>query len=370
MKRFVAPITLLVAGISIVGAIIWLERLKIRPSGAVNASDSIVIGMDLDNKARKFQRAKKIVAPFGFINTTDIKIEDLIGKKVIMVDFWTYSCINCQRTLPYMNAWYDKYKDQGLEIIGVHAPEFDFEKKIENVQWAVNHYDVRYPVVLDNDYGTWQAYGNRYWPRKYLIDIDGYIVYDHIGEGGYDETEKKIQELLSERMTRLGEQGNVSTGTVVPTSTEQAADARPRSPEIYFGSSRNTYLGNGTDGVAGIQQFTEPRGVKTNILYMVGTWDIQPEFAKNTVSGSKIVFRYQGAKVYMVARADSTTRVRILRDGAVISDAAGSDVRDGVITISEDRLYHVVDDPNGWGEHTLEIIVDDPGAELFTFTFG
>ncbi len=141
---------------------------------------------------KNYPRYRDIIKPSGYVNTPPLTLTSLVGKKVIMVDFMTYSCINCIRTFPYLNAWYDTYKDQGLEIVGIHTPEFAFEKKIENVREELKKYGIKFPVVLDNDYGTWNAYGNNYWPRKYLIDIDGYVVYDHIGEGGYKETEEKI----------------------------------------------------------------------------------------------------------------------------------------------------------------------------------
>lgn len=141
----------------------------------------------------------EIVNPAGFVNTEGITLKELVGKKVILVDFMTYSCISCIRSFPYTNEWYEKYKDEGLEIVGIHTPEFAFEKNIENVRSAMEHYDIKYPIVLDNEYATWRAYDNKYWPRKYLIDIHGMIVYDHIGEGAYAETEEKIQELLRER---------------------------------------------------------------------------------------------------------------------------------------------------------------------------
>ncbi len=153
-------------------------------------------------------RAPEIVNPSGFINTDGkpITFGEFKGKKVVLVSFWTYSCINCQRTLPYLNSWYEKYKDQGLEIVSIHTPEFAYEQVLKNVEKEVlNTYDIKYPVVLDNDYSTWKAFGNRYWPRKYLVDIDGYIVYDHIGEGAYDETEEEIQEALKKRAERLGQ---------------------------------------------------------------------------------------------------------------------------------------------------------------------
>src|SRR3989344_7615215 len=144
------------------------------------------VGKNVESDGEKY---KEIVNPSGFVNTDGITVGSQVGKKVVLVDFMTYSCINCQRTFPYLNAWYKKYKDQGLEIIGIHTPEFAFEKDIENVREAMKRFGIMHPVVLDNDYATWRAYGNRFWPRKYLIDIHGDIVYDHIGEGAYEETE-------------------------------------------------------------------------------------------------------------------------------------------------------------------------------------
>lgn len=156
------------------------------------------------------KRYIEIKDPSGFVNTDDkpIRISDYVGKKVILLNVMTFSCINCQRTFPYVNSWYDTYKDEGLIVIGIHTPEFAYEKNKANVEEAMMKFGITYPVVLDNDYKTWRAYGNRYWPRKYLIDIHGNIVYDHIGEGAYKETEAKIQELLKERTEVLNaEQG-------------------------------------------------------------------------------------------------------------------------------------------------------------------
>jgi thiol-disulfide isomerase/thioredoxin len=157
--------------------------------------------IDKEKKSKIYKAAKEITSPDGFINTESqsITIGEFVGKKVVLIDFWTYSCINCQRTLPYLNKWYEKYKNEGLEIIGIHTPEFEFEKKYDNVKKATEKFGIKFPVVLDNDFSTWRAYQNNYWPRKYLIDIDGYIIYDHIGEGAYEETEQKIKAALSER---------------------------------------------------------------------------------------------------------------------------------------------------------------------------
>ena len=363
-------IILIIIAVGIIGAVIWLEGLK--PKQIFPGSGDVVEVADsaqTASKGQRYQKAREIVSPAGFINTNGIAIQELIGKKVILVDFWTYGCINCQRTLPYLTSWYDKYRESGLEIIGVHTPEFAFEKEIENVQWAVDKYGIKYPVVLDNDYGTWRNYQNRYWPRKYLIDIDGYIVYDHIGEGGYEETERKIQELLRERITKLNEVGSVASGIVAPENIEQAT-ADPRSPEIYFGSQRNEHLGNGTSGLAGVQQLAIPAKTQLDTLYLGGNWNIQAEYAKNLSADAKIVFRYQGQKVFMVASADSPVVITVLRDGEPIGAAAGSDVVDGVVTVQEDRLYQIVKDPEGYGEHTIELIITSPEVEVYTFTFG
>ncbi len=193
----------------------------------------------------QFSQYKEIVNPAGYVNTDKITIGELIGKKVVLLDFVTYSCINCIRTFPYLNAWHEKYKDQGLQIIAIHTPEFAFEKKKENVAKAISGYGIKFPIVLDNEYATWRAYGNNYWPRKYLIDIHGNIIYDHIGEGAYDETEKKIQEALAERSRVVGENMDIKSDMANP---ETEAVGIVRSPEVYFGSARNELLGNGIPG--------------------------------------------------------------------------------------------------------------------------
>jgi thiol-disulfide isomerase/thioredoxin len=150
-------------------------------------------------KEAEFERAKEIVAPTGFINTDGISIEEAAGEKVVLLEFWTYSCYNCQNTHPYVNAWHEEYEDDGLLVIGVHKPEFEFEKDPASVREAVRQANIEYPVVLDNNDATWDAYDQRYWPARYLIDADGFIRYKHFGEGAYEETEKKVQELLAEK---------------------------------------------------------------------------------------------------------------------------------------------------------------------------
>lgn len=368
-------ITLFFSLLLVGGAIWYFEQMK--PQKIFPGKEAEIAAGNTSarvaEKNAKYPLAKEIISPAGFINTERLQIRDLIGKKVVLVDFWTYSCINCQRTTPYLNAWYEKYRDKGLEIIGVHTPEFEFEKIYANVAQAVKKFSIQYPVVLDNDYGTWNAYENRYWPRKYLIDIDGFIVFDHVGEGAYDRTERKIQELLEERMAVLGEVNGIAKDIVKPEGASDIDATQPRSPEIYFGAGRNTYLGNGVSGAKGTQKLSEPAGIKTNILYLAGDWDFRDEFTENKSFGAKIIFRYQGKDVYMVASAENPVAIRILRDGKHLGAEVGGDIltREGIsrATIQEDRLYKLIQDTE-YGEHTIEIVIENPGLKVFTFTFG
>lgn len=310
---------------------------------------------------------KEIVDPSGFVNTDGITIGELIGKKVILVDFLTYSCINCQRTFPYMNAWYKKYKDQGLEIIGIHTPEFAFEKSLENVQKAMKDFGITYPIVLDNDYATWGAYENQYWPRKYIIDIHGNIVYDHIGEGAYEETEMKIQELLAERAQVLGEK--VAVGNDLAATDIKKVSISSKSPEVYFGSGRNEYFANGERGVAGKQTLVIPDSFIPNALYLGGVWNMQKEYAETSVAQDRIVFRYSAGDVYLVAESDTPVEIEVFQDGKPIGNLGGDDVVNGVVTVQESRLYKMIQNDTP-GEHVLEFRVKGAGVRVFAFTFG
>ncbi len=372
-------ITLIIVLIAIASAILYLESLKpmrITPQEAqIKPNVSVSSPNIIQEKLAKYPRAKEIVNPSGYINTNNITVSELVGKKVILIDFWTYSCINCIRTIPYLNSWYEKYKDQGLEIIGVHTPEFLFEQKYENVLAAVKKYGIEYPIVLDNNYSTWTAYGNLYWPHDYLIDIDGFIVYDHIGEGGYDETEAKIQELLKERMTVLKINESITTEISKPANAVNVDFTKVGSPEVYFGAARNDYLGNGIQHAVGIQNLSEPlpMAIKLNTLYLVGSWNFQDEFAENENPQAKIIFRYSAKSVYIVASSMNGATLQIFRDGKPLGSEAGGDVvmRNGlsIVNVSESRLYRLVEDQR-YGEHTLEITVETPGLQAFTFTFG
>ena len=374
MDKKLRIIFLIAAIIVILGVIYFLELQKTDIPKRTDSSNQESGGLTIipkEEKEKKYPKAIELEGIKGYINSDNIRIADLIGKKIILVDFWTYSCINCQRTTPYLNSWYERYKNDGLEIIGVHTPEFDFEKIYNNVKKAETNAKIKYPVVLDSDYATWYAYENRYWPHKYLIDIDGYIVYDHIGEGAYNETEKKIQELLEERMKFLGEKGEILKGVATPEGVIEINAKMPRSPEVYFGSSRNESLGNGKKKESGTKNFIEPKKILPETLYLVGKWNITDEYAENIDAGAKIIFRYKGKNVYFVAMAVTPTNIDVRIDGTSIGYWAGRDTGAvGGLSIQESRLYELVNDPNGYGEHTLEIIIDSPGLKAFTFTFG
>ena len=352
------PYILIAVVALLVGAIYFINSNSVKRGGS---SDSVAITprtsseqdeMTKKDRTKRYELAKEITTPDGFINTDDkpITIAELVGKKVVLIDFWTYSCINCQRTTPYLNSWYEKYKDKGLVIIGIHTPEFEFEKNYNNVKTAVEKSGIKFPVVLDNDYSTWTAYKNRYWPRKYLIDIDGYIVYDHIGEGAYEETEKKIQDALTERMAVLGESGKIDQSLTKETPNQNDT----KSPETYFGSAR------------------EPR--EKDFLLPVDGWNIMPEFAQNILPNASIVYRYTARDVFFVAEADGETIVEILHNGKPLGTEAGLDIvktSDGktIVKIKEARLYKIIHG-NQTETDTLELKIQKPGLKAFTFTFG
>ena len=338
-----------VIGITLVGLLGIGLAFLFAPSGA--GQDTLQ-----ENTAQKGTPYVEIASPSGFVNTDGVTIGELVGKKVILVDFMTYSCINCQRTFPYLVAWYGKYKDRGLEIVGIHTPEFAFEKDIGNVREAMKRFGITYPVVLDNDYATWRAYGNQYWPRKYLIDIHGNVVYDHIGEGAYEETEMKIRELLEERSRLLGDEGldaDALAASRMPGSSNAA-----RSPETYFGSLRNEYLANGVPGRSGEQKFLVPQTTLRNALYLGGTWNIMPEYAES-VSNASVFYKYNAKMVYVVAEADTRAELEVWQDGVLQT----------TLLIQESTLYTLIQNDVG-GEHELELRIKNGRIRLYAFTFG
>jgi cytochrome c biogenesis protein CcdA/thiol-disulfide isomerase/thioredoxin len=346
------------------------NKLAPTPSGATStATTTSVTALTIAEKSKMYPKAPELVAPDAYLNTDGrpITIGQFKGNKVVLIDFWTYSCINCERTTPYLNAWYDKYEDDGLVIIGVHTPEFSFEHLKDNVQAALTKEGIKYPVVLDNEYQTWNAFGNQYWPRKYLIDIDGYIVYDHAGEGDYDGAEAAIQRALKERADRLGTSAP-SAGKVKVTPEVTTA----QSPETYFGANRNQFLGSGTRYATGTQAMEAPDTTPVgNVLYLSGTWNFALEYAATTDANESVLYTYTAKNVYFVASAPNGVTVTVLRDGVPIpADVRGDDVdANGQVHIRDSRLYSLVKE-KGAGTHTLELKVSGKGLQAYTFTFG
>ena len=266
MKNFVKkPFLTFVIVIFVVAAIFYIEAQK--PKININNKNEI------NQKQSKYPRAPDFFGIAKWINSEPLKIEQLKGK-VVLVDFWTYTCINCIRTLPYLKDWDKKYRDKGLVIVGVHTPEFEFEKKYENVFKAVNDYQLKYAVAQDNNYVTWNLYQNRYWPHKFLIDVDGNIRYDHIGEGNYDETEKMIQLLLKERMERLNKKNGIEFNISKPKEAVDVDVFGVRTPEIYFGYQfTRGNLGNMENPKPEeIADYKLPKSATANNVYLEGKW--------------------------------------------------------------------------------------------------
>jgi cytochrome c biogenesis protein CcdA/thiol-disulfide isomerase/thioredoxin len=311
-----------------------------------------------------YQKAPDFAGITKWLNTDKpLTITDLKGK-VVLVDFWTYTCINCIRSLPHVTGWYDKYKDQGFTIIGVHTPEFEFEKESGNVLAAIKQFNIHYPVPQDNNYATWNNYNNQYWPAEYLIDAKGIIRRTHFGEGEYDQTEMAIQELLKEK------------GDQIQEPLAQISDTTPQtrlSPETYLGSKRMAYYFPSGSLDNTFKTFTLAGNPGRDSFSLGGQWTITDE---NAVTGKDAVLNYNffADKVYLVLRpgtAGISASVKVSLDGKPITDVnSGADVKSGIVTIDEDRLYNLVDLKGHPGQHLIKLEFQNSGIEVFAFTFG
>ena len=310
----------------------------------------------------------------GWINSEPLKIEQLRGK-VVLVDFWTYTCINCIRTLPYLKDWDKKYRDKGLVIVGVHTPEFEFEKKYENVVKAVNDYQLKYPVAQDNNYVTWNLYQNRYWPHKFLIDIDGYVRYDHIGEGAYEETEMIIQELLKERMERLNKKDGIKAEPSKPKEAMDVNFSGVKTPEIYFGYQFDR--GNlGYDGLSpeSVADFKYPPISHKNYVYLDGKWKYNADNMELLSDEGGILLAFEAKSANIVAGSENGSDAFVFLDTNFLNDGnKGSDAEieggKSIVKMGEFRLYNIVF-AEGYGEHVIELQVAGKGFRIYTFTFG
>jgi cytochrome c biogenesis protein CcdA/thiol-disulfide isomerase/thioredoxin len=307
--------------------------------------------------------APEFVGLQSWINSDPLTMKSLKGK-VGLVDFWTYSCINCIRTQPYLKEWYKTYKDSGFEIIGVHAPEFSFERVPENVKKAVKEAGLTYPIALDNDLATWNAYNNLYWPASYLIDKDGNVRRTHFGEGEYKETEEGIRALIAEKGGKVPEKMAVGGDVVVPIT-------RSQTPETYLGVSRASNFEGTPRLKAGTSTFSPSDISRVNDWTLGGSWQVDNESI--TARGDSILrFRVAAKNVYFVTGSEAdSTKMTVTLNGKQISDTgfAGEDVQDSMITIKDARLYKVIKFDSFTSDATLELHVPD-GVKLNAFTFG
>ena len=305
-----------------------------------------------------------------WLNSPPLTAEALKGK-VVLVDFWTYSCINCLRAIPYVKAWAEKYKDKGLVVIGVHAPEFAFEKKVDNVQKAVADLGLAYPIAIDNNYAIWRAFKNQYWPAHYFIDAEGRIRHHHFGEGEYEQSERVIQQLLAE----VGHQVGDDVVAVKADGAQQAsAAADVKSPETYVGASRGENFVSPGGAVLGTAHTYAPGAPNLNEWGLKGNWTVGNENAALNKPNGAIVYRFHARDLHLVlgpGQDGKPVRFRITVDGAAPGDDHGIDVAaDGQGTVTSQRLYQLVRQTGSVGDRTFEITFLDPGVQAFAFTFG
>jgi thiol-disulfide isomerase/thioredoxin len=308
----------------------------------------------------------------GWINTPPLTPAELRGK-VVLVEFWTYTCINWLRTHPYVRAWGEKYKDQGLVVLGVHTPEFPFEGDIENVRHAVQAMRIHYPVAVDSDYGIWRAFKNHYWPAFYFVDAQGRIRHQQFGEGEYEQSEKVLQALLAE----AGASG-IGSGLVTANGQgpEAAADwANLRSPESYLGSEQAQNFSSPGGAIVGKSRtYSTPARLSLNHWGLAGDWTVEKGHAALNKAGGRIAYRFHARDVHLIMGAadqSKPVRFRVTIDGAPLGANRGGDVdADGMGNASEPRLYQLVRQAGDIADRTFEIEFLDPGARAYCFTFG
>jgi cytochrome c biogenesis protein CcdA/thiol-disulfide isomerase/thioredoxin len=306
-----------------------------------------------------------------WLNSPPLTAQGLRGK-VVLVDFWTYSCINCLRAIPYVRAWAEKYGAQGLVVIGVHAPEFAFEKNIGNVRKAVSDLRIMYPVAIDNDYAIWRAFKNEYWPAHYFIDANGQVRHHQFGEGDYDDSERVIQQLLKEAGTATSKTELVS---VRATGAEAAPDLEDAlSPETYLGYGRAEHFVSPGGAVQDRRHSYASGTPRLNEWGLSGVWTIREEDARLDEKDGGIVYRFHARDLHLVlgpATIGRSVRFRVTIDGAAPGESHGADVDaagNGVIT--EQRLYQLIRQTGLVSDHTFEIRFLGPGVQVYAFTFG
>ena len=310
--------------------------------GVMHFSTSLLLGEETTQ--RDARPAPEFSGISTWLNSQPLTLEALRGK-VVLVQFWTYSCINCARTLPYVTKWHEKYKDKGLVVVGVHTPEFAFERETENVETAIKRFGITYPVAQDNQYRTWRAYGNSYWPAAYLIDRSGTIVATQFGEGGYQQMENAIARLVGDRMP--------TTQTTDPDLSAVGT------PELYLGSEKNDgAIVASQDATPGERSYALPESVPLNRFALSGRWNVAGDRATSSADGDEILLRFNAPKVNLVAGSASLQALTVIVDG----------VPQPPVTIDGSRLYPVYSGTRG--EHVLRLRAPKAGLSAYSFTFG
>ncbi len=353
---------------------------KAAPAMAMRASDTAApAGGAMMMSAQGAEGAAKTEGPMppltgakGWLNSPPLTTEGLRGK-VVLVDFWAYSCINCLRTMPYVNAWYRHYKDSGLVVLGVHSPEFAFEKDTGNVLAAVKKFDIRHPVALDNELKIWKAFNNRFWPAHYFVDAQGQIRGHHFGEGKYARSERLIRRLLTEAGAKnLPEPLDDAAGEGVGAPADMANIA---SPETYLGYGRaENFVSPGGFALDAKKNYAIPGSLALNQWAYSGPWQVAKEHARLTAAPGRIAFRFKARDLHLVlgpAAAGKPVRFRVTIDGKPPGKDAGMDIdADGNGTVREHRLYQLVRQKGPVAEREFVIEFADPGVDAYSFTFG
>lgn len=329
---------------------------KLRPESPFSQQEIESLKKQQGQQLPKIAKAPEIAGIFGWINSGPLTVASLKGQ-VVLVDFWTYSCINCIRTFPYLTRWYDQYKDKGLVIIGVHTPEFEFEKDLGNVKKATERFHILYPVALDNDYKTWQAFSNNYWPAHYLIDRQGIVRQVHFGEGGYMETENAIRDLL---------------GMLPLTLEEKAIKSRRITPEIYLGTFRADHYQPGISikpDETAFYGYQSP--LEEDHVGLKGKWLVGDQKIASKSSTSVLDLNFIATRVYLVMDSSQSEAVSVFLDDVPLPPAyytADMDDR-GRILVREPRKYDVLNLKQAYGRHKLSLVVPE-GVSVYAFTFG
>ena len=307
----------------------------------------------------------------GWLNSEPLTGAALAGR-VVLVDFWTYSCINWIRTAPYIRAWAERYEPQGLVVVGVHTPEFEFEKNVDHVRRAVQETDIEYPVALDPEYAVWRGFDNHYWPALYFVDARGQIRHHHFGEGEYEQSEQRIQHLLEE----VGVGGSGDPAAVDAAGVEAAADwGSLKSPETYVGYLRSQSFAS-PDGRFPDERrvYRAPAELRLNQWALAGDWTIGRESAVLHAAGGHVAYRFFARDLHLVmgpAAEGGSVRFRVLIDGDPPGASHGIDVdAEGYGTVAEPRLHQLVRQPGPVAERLFEITFLDAGVEAYVFTFG